>query len=1062
MPLFLTLSHDRTCFAVATLGQLSFIMARSKRVSKAPALAAEDDSAQGADLQAKSPTAGQKAAQARARHRLEDEENQRKDAERVLATGPRPSKTRAGDKIREWNAPSRKRTISQMGAESNRDQKQVQEVQQSKKARQSKTNAPKSKRVTRARHPRSLLNHEHDNQAEGSDDSPLAAAARKPLSPKAVIKNAGRTRYVFIPYQKLDAPNSPDDDLQPEDWPSDNERGDRRGYGSNYSGEDGDDNSFRPSEDSDGGNINKNLEVPQWVGKNSKKQRQPPTKAQSYGNYIEDEELDGLIPDVDDGMRTRRSSTTSVTSIRTASSAGPPPTTTMASDDEDYRRSLRARPDGDDTQSDASSELPSKIGGLPPGPIAGVHLPWSLSDDADRRDRKDVGRYDASEKGKSHRQMAAEAEVHKATGTLIVRVLALVKTAPAMKTMVIARTTTATTQNAVVRADAMKIITEMADTMKLTTGMQADVVKASIGRKVDSETVQILTGMKPDVPKTAIVSAVGVHTMKIVIWTAGIVKTMEIPMLMKVFSLLHVWSSSHTDCCFPHARDSGSSFEQPVLSKRAARELEYPECTRVEWTDRGKINIKDQTTLIQNILETFIRSCLNDFVLASGIPTADVRMQRQRELLIKAAESNDAMDIGDRIEEDRRYWAGLIAVGETQVGVIRGNLKKSANSFVASEYGLVPGSAGPRVAVLLASCQWIYAGDVLKKLEFGRPFDREIFPQLLVAHFFNGPNAIGSRLSVNFKSSLEGKPDEKEIPEAMLAVVSATVALSIADWTSGTFTAPKEYNTTLAERYFGDTMAEFGVMKKRSMTGYHRTMHGLWNRVNTMTGGVASSSVPGTRGQSMMVLEEVAIGCDVARTLAGCRKLYNTPPNRKRPLEESDIHILLHALSTPSGSSHDDLLFLSITLTGVFALMRLGELVWPDRVADRTSRKLILRNSVRFHDNGFRLFLPGHKADRFFEGNDVIVTSFLPSVNSTALFEHSGSPPEAPYPRARGFSHGSELFSPMTLPGTPYAPEGPLCSQSAASPTIASKRWEGGPQTPSVSTFANIPSSFKP
>ncbi|KAJ3519164.1 hypothetical protein NM688_g9343 [Phlebia brevispora] len=83
-----------------------------------------------------------------------------------------------------------------------------------------------------------------------------------------------------------------------------------------------------------------------------------------------------------------------------------------------------------------------------------------------------------------------------------------------------------------------------------------------------------------------------------------------------------------------------------------------------------------------------------------------------------------------------------------------------------------------------------------------------------------------------------------------------TVALSIADWTSGTFTAPKEYNTSLAEQYFGDVIAEFGIMKKRSMMGYHRIMHNLWNRVNSMTGGGASSSVQGTRGPSKMALEE--------------------------------------------------------------------------------------------------------------------------------------------------------------------------------------------------------------
>ncbi|SRR5258708_6206861 len=67
---------------------------------------------------------------------------------------------------------------------------------------------------------------------------------------------------------------------------------------------------------------------------------------------------------------------------------------------------------------------------------------------------------------------------------------------------------------------------------------------------------------------------------------------------------------------------------------------------------------------------------------------------------------------------------------------------------------------------------------------------------------------------------------------------------------------------------------------------------------------------------------------------------------------------------------HDDLLFLAIVLVGWHCLLRLGELVDPNatRLRDYIGHLL-----VKFHDHPHvSLFLPMHKADRFFEGSNVI------------------------------------------------------------------------------------------
>ena len=53
--------------------------------------------------------------------------------------------------------------------------------------------------------------------------------------------------------------------------------------------------------------------------------------------------------------------------------------------------------------------------------------------------------------------------------------------------------------------------------------------------------------------------------------------------------------------------------------------------------------------------------------------------------------------------------------------------------------------------------------------------------------------------------------------------------------------------------------------------------------------------------------------------------------------------------------------------------MRLGELVAPDDQSLLDPRKLTARTSVTVSNDDYRFLLPSHKADKFFEGNTIIV-----------------------------------------------------------------------------------------
>ena len=107
------------------------------------------------------------------------------------------------------------------------------------------------------------------------------------------------------------------------------------------------------------------------------------------------------------------------------------------------------------------------------------------------------------------------------------------------------------------------------------------------------------------------------------------------------------------------------------------------------------------------------------------------------------------------------------------------------------------------------------------------------------------------------------------------------------------------------------------------------------------------------------------------RTLTSCKRLRGVPTKRKRALSLDNLqHVVQHYSNS---HNHDNLLFMAQMLTGFFALMCLGELVAPDDNSLLDPRKITACTSVTMSDNDYHFFLPSHKADKFFEGNTIIV-----------------------------------------------------------------------------------------
>jgi len=109
----------------------------------------------------------------------------------------------------------------------------------------------------------------------------------------------------------------------------------------------------------------------------------------------------------------------------------------------------------------------------------------------------------------------------------------------------------------------------------------------------------------------------------------------------------------------------------------------------------------------------------------------------------------------------------------------------------------------------------------------------------------------------------------------------------------------------------------------------------------------------------------------VSRALQGAKRHFGVPTHRKLPLTNNNLLEVLAAYQ-PS-PSHDDKLFLAQLFVGTTCLLRLAELAWPNTIALQDYRKVSMRHLTQISDTAISFWLPGHKADRFFEGNRLFV-----------------------------------------------------------------------------------------
>ncbi|PIL30258.1 hypothetical protein GSI_07436 [Ganoderma sinense ZZ0214-1] len=269
-----------------------------------------------------------------------------------------------------------------------------------------------------------------------------------------------------------------------------------------------------------------------------------------------------------------------------------------------------------------------------------------------------------------------------------------------------------------------------------------------------------------------------------------------------------------------------------ALSKSSDNDNDEDPCIDIIWYGSNRPNLTDQHPRVYRVVRRTIRECEPNVCLLNAFPDEDGNFAHP--VLIKHATALGYVDMTKKLksnkETDEFYHRKLCTIASQRVNLIRGKVKKACQRQVKTVYGLAVGDS-EKVSWLLDGIAYIFPHNyqVLKNhtVVGEEAFNVPIFEDMLSDAFFSKKNSFGFRIMSRFTSSDPEKPEEKEIPAAMLALVSTAIYASIEDYKHAPYEAGKfEVNSYL--HVYKQNIAVLDDIKTGNLKAYHALLHGLY------------------------------------------------------------------------------------------------------------------------------------------------------------------------------------------------------------------------------------------
>ncbi|KAH9896556.1 hypothetical protein C8Q73DRAFT_821564 [Cubamyces lactineus] len=256
--------------------------------------------------------------------------------------------------------------------------------------------------------------------------------------------------------------------------------------------------------------------------------------------------------------------------------------------------------------------------------------------------------------------------------------------------------------------------------------------------------------------------------------------------------------------------NKASPNHQPGLQKLDNNDIESgselkDEHINIVYKNSSKIGITEQCPPIKKTLNTTNFSCQTDILLRNMFPD---RTEKYKAIAHNALVNQAA--------QARTYHLCPSNVAHINW------LQKGCRYIYPHDYKARPITLYSRILEL--AVDWIHQKDQIFTDE---PFTLPIFIDGLQAAYFRTPKSFGWRIVDKFTSSFPAKLEEKELPTAVVALIS-TMVFAVIDNHRSNACKCSNFTTNSYSTAYKRNMDILSLLKERSLEVYHVIMHDLF------------------------------------------------------------------------------------------------------------------------------------------------------------------------------------------------------------------------------------------
>ncbi|KAI0349242.1 hypothetical protein OH77DRAFT_1415399 [Trametes cingulata] len=203
-----------------------------------------------------------------------------------------------------------------------------------------------------------------------------------------------------------------------------------------------------------------------------------------------------------------------------------------------------------------------------------------------------------------------------------------------------------------------------------------------------------------------------------------------------------------------------------------------------------------------------------------AFPDALERGRSVAKAMFDAAGELGFLGLQMRFSQDNVFTRSLASIPNQRISTSRGAIKKIADAHVTAYYALGREDCKERVAWLLKHLTYIYPAE---------PYQHTSIVATLRACFFGGAHSFAAKHVSQFTSTLANRPDEREVPLVMLALVGTALHAALTEWRLGFQKALAFSGDSFLDAY-NEHVLLLQDIKAKNPRAYHVMMHRLYQR----------------------------------------------------------------------------------------------------------------------------------------------------------------------------------------------------------------------------------------